>query len=263
MTEDIGLGNELNKIVEDSRAFLFSQGELAQLSHSSFLDTIENIKNRDEEQMEISYPVGYRADRQPIVSSHKYTRDQLIGRYNYLTHSQIPINGVYWLAMITETMFADLIRKLLKYYPGKAGSKKQISIKDVLGASTMDEIHLLVTDGFLNELSYKSPRDFAVEAENILSIKLLECPAYHLYIEMKAARDVLIHNNGIVNDTYISKAGSHARAERGKMLPIDQVYFLEVYETCIKLSEWLEKRLHENWHSTTFAETLKPDESSA
>jgi len=149
-------------------------------------------------------------------------------------------------------MLGDLIRRIVLEFPAKLGSKRQIALKEVLEANSLRDLHIRATDALLNELSYKSPREFAIEAEKVLSLNLLECPSYHSYIEMKATRDVLIHNKGIANDTYASKAESHSRAKSGMKLPVTQVYFLEVYESCIQLIEWLAPKLHRTWYSSEF-----------
>ena len=43
--------------------------------------------------------------------------------------------------------------------------------------------------------------------------------------EMKAARDLLIHNLGIVNKTDLDKAGTKARYAVGDKVVIDSLYF--------------------------------------
>src|SRR5690606_2291375 len=132
-------------------------------------------------------------------------------------------------------------------YPQKLGGKRKISMQDVLESQSLEEVHFRVCDSFLNELSYKSPSEFAESAESLLSINLLQCPAYHRYIEAKSTRDVYIHNRGVANDIYIRKAGAHCRVNAGMKLPVDIQYFLESYEACLQLTGWLESKLHENW----------------
>jgi hypothetical protein len=132
----------------------------------------------------------------------------------------------------------------------------------VLKATTLQEIHLQATDALLNELSYKSPSEFADALQGLLSINLLECPAFHKYVEIKATRDIFIHNRGIANDIYMRKAGSHARVKTGVVLPIDLQYFLESYEICLQVTEWLEKELHAHWHSSQFENKHKQLEMS-
>ena len=79
-----------------------------------------------------------------------------------------------------------------------------------------------------------------------MSINLLECLAYHKYIEIKTTRDILVHNKGVANDIYVSKAGTHARVEPGKWLPVNTIYFLESYESCLQFTEWIELQCHKN-----------------
>jgi len=257
MSTSIGIGNELNRVIQNAMSITFTQGELAQLSHSSFEQTATAIQSGDAEEIEVNYPIGYTPEKEPMLTSQKYNKEDLIQRYNHLAFAQIPMNGIYQLVTIVEAMFSDLIRHIILFYPDKLSAKRQISLQDVLKASAIEELHLLATNAFIHELSYKSPTDFAKEAQSILSVNLLECPAFHKYIEMKATRDVLIHNMGIANDIYVGKAGSHARVQAGQAIPITQVYFLEVYEACLQLIEWLEIEINKVWHSSEFEERRK------
>ena len=154
--------------------------------------------------------------------------------------------------MVVEAALGDLIRQVVFRYPNKLSAKRQLPLTKVLEARSIEEIHLTAVNLLINELGYKSPKDFAEEVEQILSVNLLECPSYHRYIEMKATRDILLHNQGIANEVYVAKAGSHARVVAGGRIPISQLYLLEVYEECLRLIEWLEKKLHEKWHSSEY-----------
>ncbi len=250
MTSNIGIGNKLNRTVGSSRALLFTQGELASLSHRSFSDSVSLIKERSDTEIVIPSPVGYTSSKELIEHSTTYTKEELIERFEHLAYITIPVNGIYQMCTIMEILLSDLIRQVIVSFPKKISAKRQVSIKEILASTSIEEVHILLTNNLLNELAYKSPQEFALEAESYLSLKLLECTAYHSYIEMKATRDILIHNAGIANDIYIAKAGTHARARSGECLPITQQYFLEVYESCLQLTEWLETQLHEKWYSS-------------
>ena len=147
-------------------------------------------------------------------------------------------------------MLGDVIRAVIMKYPQKIGTKKNISVGIVLAASSIEEIHFQAIDSILNELSYKTPRDFSESLSSIVSVNLLECPAFHKYLEVKATRDIYIHNRGVANDIYVNKSGSHARVIAGNIIPVDAQYFLESYESCLQLTEWLEINLHEIWPSS-------------
>lgn len=257
-TEDIGLGNQLFRIIKTTKIALFWQGELAQLSHSAYENMVQTITNSEKDLFTINLPVGYSASKIPMQGTQDYNKKDLIDRYAVLTHTQLPINEIYHLITIIEAMMSDSIRVIVRQYPEKIGAKKQFSLKDALEASSIEEIHIKAADILINELSYKSPKDFAVDAGEILSVRLLECPAFHRYIEAKATRDVYIHNQGVANPNYLKKAGSHARVGDRDLLPVSQQYFMEIYESCLQLNEWIAKQFHEKWHSSEYIANQTP-----
>lgn len=244
------IGNVLYQLVTGARHALFDQGELAQLTYGAFDVVANNVTSTDAPEIEISFPVGYRPDKTSILSTRKYTKEELLGRYQFLAFRQMPVNGLGQLVTITEALLGDIVRNVIVRYPQKLGAKRAIQLQAVLEAQSLEEVHLRATDALLNELSYKSPAEFSEALDNLLSINLLECPAFHKYIELKATRDIHVHNRGIVNETYVKKAGSHSRARIGQSLPVDIPYFLESYEACLQLTEWLEQELDQHWHSS-------------
>lgn len=53
------------------------------------------------------------------------------------------------------------------------------------------------------------------------------------YAEVKATRDLVVHNNGVANDAYVRKAGSKARAQDAELIPLDAEYFSQAIQ-CMK-----------------------------
>lgn len=53
------------------------------------------------------------------------------------------------------------------------------------------------------------------------------------YIEIKACRDIFVHNDGIVNKIYLGKVGEKARGQNGETLSVDLPYF-ESTIVCLK-----------------------------
>ena len=250
----MNIGNEIYRRIGLARKALFAQGELAQLTYLALESAAKNVQEGTLEKIELSYPIGYRPDKSPIPGTHTYKKQELVDRYAFLKNHQLAINGVYQLVAIIEALMGDVLRKVILTFPKKIGSKRMIKSSLILAASSIEEIHLQAVDSVINELTYKSPRDFAEECKNLLSINLLECPPFHNYMEIKATRDIYIHNQGVANDIYVQKASSHSRVKSGEFLPIDTVYFLEAYESCLQITEWLENSLHEVWHSSEFEE---------
>lgn len=260
------LGNQLNAIVNAAKGATFDQGELAQLTYGAFDVAAQKVRELEQNEIEIAFPVGYKPDRTPIPGSRKYRKDQLLQRYQFLAFHQLTVNTLVQLVTIVETMLGDILRAVVLRYPQKLGGKRSILIQTVLESASLEEVHLRATDALLNELGYKSPADFAESLNRILGVNLLECPAFHRYMEVKATRDIFVHNRGIANEVYVRKAGTHARTKPGMVLPTDIQYFLESYEHCLQFTEWLEIELHNRWHSSDYetrTNNLLPLEAAA
>lgn len=258
------IGNQINQLLHDALRALFRQGENVQLTYSAYETQIKSINHENLEQYTLTYPVGYNADKTSMLGSAIYKKDELIQQYTFLSNNQLGINGVYQLVIIIEAVLSDLLRKVILKYPHKIGSKRSIKSSLILSATSIEELHIKTTDSILNELAYKSPKEFSECCKDLLSINLLECPAFHKYIEVKSTRDIYIHNLGIVNDLYINKTGSHARGKLGERLPVTSQYFLESYEECLTLIEWLEVQAHTSWHSSEYEdrEAAKKDKET-
>ncbi len=250
-------GNQIFNIVRNTKFKLFNQGKYAQLTYQALDAYVTYVNTSKEENIKVSYPVGYTPSKEAILSESLFSKSKLNKEYNFLGLTQLPTNGIYHLTTLMETMFSDILRAVFTKYPEKMSSKKQIAISDILSLSSIELVHLEIINKTINEIAYKSPKDFVAEFEKFVSINLFETPAMHHYLEIKATRDIYIHNMGIVNSVYIDKSASHARAKDGQELPINIQYFLESYEYCLQLCEFLEKEFHRKWHSSEYEETLK------
>lgn len=254
------IGDRLYSLVFTTKGELFQQSRMAQLTYQAFDKYVQEIDNLKEDEIKVSYPVGYRPSKEAMFGEIVYTKDELKHEYNVLAFNHLPVNGIYKLVTLIEAMLLDILRIIITKYPQKLGNKRQIDISIILSSNSLEEAKLYVVNKFINELAYQSPEDFVKDFEQITSINLFETPVTHRYKEIKTTRDIYIHNMGIVNEIYIKKAGSHARAKIGENLPIDIQYFLESYEYCLQLCEFLETKLHEIWPSAKYEEKNQPSE---
>lgn len=246
-------GDKLIEIINSSRSQLFLQGEMAQLTYISFEQMTTWVDNQKEDTIPISYPIGYNPDKTTMMSQpHNYSKEDLKERYAFLGLNKLPIDAIYQLVTITETMLNDLLRAILIEFPKKIPNKRKLDIDQVLACDNLDQIKLAIVDTILNEFAYKSPKEYADEFSFYTGVKLLENPVFHQYIELKATRDIHIHNKGIANEIYLNKAGVLARVKSGRYLPVTIQYFLEMYEQCLQLTEVLERALNDIWPSLVY-----------
>ncbi len=245
-------GDKLYRKVSEARNKLFLQGEIAQLTFQSFDKYVQLINEMNETEIEIAYPIGYRPDNIPFNAIKKYSKEELIGRYQFLGLNQLPINGLYQLVTTIEALLGDILRDTLIEFPVKISNKRKLDFELVLEAKSIDEIKTTLVNSIINELAYKSPKDFAEEFSKYVNINLLEKPTFHKYIELKATRDIYIHNQGVANEIYLSKADTLARVKSGQLLPVDIQYFLQSYECCLQITEILEESLNKIWPSLEY-----------
>ena len=249
-------GNRLNNVIQNTKTSLFLQGEMAQLTYISFEKYVDWVSSLDDgTTIPIAYPLGYRADNTPIMSEPRnYSKDELTSRYAHLGLNKLPVDSILQLVTIMETLMNDILKSILIEYPNKIPSKKKVDVECILSSNTIEEAKLIIVDSILNEIAYKSPKDYAAEFDKYTGVNLLENPVFHKYIELKATRDIHIHNAGYANDIYTTKSGVLSRVKSGEYLPIDIQYFLQSYEQCLQLNEILEVETDKIWPSEKFKE---------
>ncbi|WP_289659451.1 hypothetical protein [Flavobacterium panacagri] len=251
-------GDKLNTVRGNTVSLLFNQAEMAQLTLMSFEQNIQWLNElEDSNTVSVSFPIGFNDDHTPLMSNaREYKKEVLINKYSQLSYVSLPLNTIFQLVTLIESFLNDILRMILIEYPNKIPSSKKVDINCILLSKSIEEAKIQIVDTILNEIAYKSPRDYAVEFEKYTGVNLLENPVFHKYIEIKATRDIHIHNLGIANDIYMTKAGILARVKSGQYLPVDLQYFLMSYEQCLQLTEVLETEMDKIWPSAVYRKKI-------
>ncbi len=140
--------------------------------------------------------------------------------------------GVVSSISVVEAFLGELLRAVLLQFPQKLKAlRKTIPMDLMLSAGALDELRVLVVDGCISELFFRTPADYLAMVQDTLAVKL---PSHLVdaYVEVKATRDVLLHNRGTANSIYASKAGSLARGPAGQLLPVDHRYLRHAVKIC-------------------------------
>jgi hypothetical protein len=148
---------------------------------------------------------------------------------------------------LIEQFLEEIIRTILIMHPGKlsvdvgssskkeAQEEKKIDLKDIIGAKSLDDIYLTIINQRLYKLFYASPTDYFKYFKDIIQIKLDE-DLVLTYVEIKATRDLLVHNKGKVNAIYVQKAGTKARATDPRQnIPITEQYYIQSFASFKKI----------------------------
>jgi hypothetical protein len=135
------------------------------------------------------------------------------------------------------SLFEDFLFELMRYwlaaYPASL-SKKQVEMESVLNCADKTAIILTVVDRELNELKYGRLADWFVYLERLAKLNCPTSDEIQRLAEIKASRDILVHNNGFANATYVAKAGNYARKREGEKLEIPEQYHLASWEAIRK-----------------------------
>jgi hypothetical protein len=153
-----------------------------------------------------------------------------------------------------ESLLFDILRAVINAYPQKltvspkkgAEVNKNVSLDVLLTATDLSEALATVIDKRLNEVSYASPKDYLEYVNKVIGVDTSD-DSYLNYLEIKATRDLIIHNSGVVNDVYLYKSGIKKRGELGEMVKVDVEYFNHCIATLKKVSHSISRYVEKNF----------------
>lgn len=129
-----------------------------------------------------------------------------------------------------ESFLADLLIVFLDYYPQRITEVVQgipacsgVSAKDLMAAQNKEELVRRVLFDHVSNVFRQRPSVYMAYVSKLLSVK--NDPSFVDYYEVAATRDLVVHNNGIINAIYLEKAGAKARGNLGEKIAVDEAYF--------------------------------------
>lgn len=135
---------------------------------------------------------------------------------------------LYNLVQNTETILIDFLKLILINYPGKI-SDRTISIEKLLNHSKEEVIEEVIND-YLNKLMYEAPKEYFNKVFYIFSIKPIDDEVIQKFIEIKARRDIGIHNNWLTNSVYLKKSENMFFNEENVLAIPDVNYLVYAYD---------------------------------
>lgn len=146
------------------------------------------------------------------------------------------------IVSLTESFLIQTLRIVLREYPHKlsiglrgAEALRQVPLATILDAKSREDVLESIINSQLCTVFYASPRDYLTYFHQITGVRTNNS-VFSDFIEIKATRDLLVHNSGKVNEIYLAKAGTTSRARNGQTIPLDKDYFDHSLMTLKKLS---------------------------
>lgn len=122
-----------------------------------------------------------------------------------------------------ERFVIDLLRLWLTEYPGSL-SANQLKFRTVLESSDKDAIVAAVVQKEVHGLAYQGVADWFDYLEKTAKLGCPNQDQIERLAEIKASRDVLVHNDGIANSIYVDKSMGRARFADADKLELSEHY---------------------------------------
>ncbi|RCW51591.1 hypothetical protein [Halanaerobium sp. ST460_2HS_T2] len=151
------------------------------------------------------------------------------------------IRSYLFVALIAEleNYLSDLLFYVLVKYPGKI-ENTTLEFNEIIELKEMNEVIKEVAKKEVHNLLYKSPKEYKKRLDSLLSMEdsVLE-NIWPDYIEMKARRDIGVHNSWYKNELYENKISKvNIEVSEKEFLGVNNDYFehsLEVGENLITI----------------------------
>lgn len=130
---------------------------------------------------------------------------------------------------ILEDYLVSLHRGWLVQYPGTI-QKKQLSLSEILPLPDKAAIIDRFIDKELRDFAHKRPEEWFEEFGKFAKLGCPTADQIERICEIKATRDILVHNRGVVNWIYLDKSKNQARYAEGDIIETPDEYLRESWD---------------------------------
>jgi len=180
--------------------------------------------------------MGFKFKAQLTPTGKSLDQEQIKQRINKYESGFLPILSFQHSVSIFESWFFDILRYLLKDR-NRINKKRKLEVGEVLKSQSIDEIVYKIIEEELNEVRYKKVADWFEYPSSFVNINIPNETEIKKISEIKASRDILVHNEGNANQIYIIKAGELSRAKDGDPLSFDHLYVFESWKVLRNVME--------------------------
>lgn len=176
----------------------------------------------------------------------------LLDRYDKESEMLMPMVFVYVVA-IWDAFVLDTVRKILRSHPqliSTADDKIEVG-KSFLWNANSEEIRDYLIEQQVRYLDehrqqlVKSFKDYWGIDWEASTISLNEA------IEIRARRDIWVHNKGVINQQYLNMVGKDASLELGQVAEIDTQYLAQSLRKLTTLAIYIDKVANEKHYAGT------------
>lgn len=177
-------------------------------------------------------------------------REKLVNR---IVNKDIYNSAYVMMISSLEDYFNKIMKLLLmydnnriKYHMNGINMQSEVNIIDFLNNSKEEMIEKII-DQKIDNLFYASPKKQLEYLDEALGIVVCE-DSWYKWIEYKARRDVIIHNNSIINDVYISKVNDYGKFINGKEVVFDKQEFSDIVSSLKAIIGEIDRLIRIEYH---------------
>lgn len=203
-----------------------------------FIDPDEDIK--------LSVPGKH---GKPAIARRKAT--ELSALLKRFANEELYANLLVTAVSRFEFYLADVLREFLRRAPEKllrgpkgGDSGRPVPLQMIVDAENLEELHEELIEQRIQSIFYAEPRDYCIYFNAISELQITES-SFEKFFEIKASRDLIVHNSLEVNDLYKRKAGLLSRGDIGDRLKIKKDHFEESLSGMKTLSGTIERSARE------------------
>jgi len=164
------------------------------------------------------------------ITNKTITENELIQELESYKNNYLVTLSFQHTINIFESWFFDLIKIILLNNPHRLNKKKKVDVELILNNNLYENIVEEIVNSEINEIKYKKPSEWFNYLNKFFNLNYPTKDEILIISEIKASRDILVHNQGIVNSIYLEKAGNISRFKENELLEITNDYFNESWQ---------------------------------
>lgn len=159
---------------------------------------------------------------------------------------------IVYIVSLVEPVLLEVVRLTLLFDKRRLktkpkGAERQLDYDTIIDSDNYDSVINVIISKYIDALSYSKPQEQLEYLTKLLSITINE-DVWNKWIEIKATRDLIVHNSCIINRVYLDKVGASARGSLGNEIIINEDYYKEVIIVCKSITGQIVSRVVKNIH---------------
>lgn len=139
---------------------------------------------------------------------------------------------VVYVVSIVEPVLLEIVKLTLLYDKRRVktkprGSESKLEYDTIVDCENYNDVMNVIIAKHIDALSYSKPNDQLEYIEKLFAIKI-DDDLWMKWVEIKASRDLIVHNKSIINKVYLDKSGTLARGKEGKEIVVVEDYYKEL-----------------------------------